>query len=72
MIFKGYSYTLRLICDGCGKEKTWKNKGEYPNTNMKGNIIEAKKEGWSIIKYTCKCPKCRKDALSERGEKNGR
>ncbi len=65
MIYQKYDYTLELNCDGCGKFKRWRNKGEYPQNNMKGNVLKAKSEGWSIIKTTCKCPECKLNKRSK-------
>lgn len=69
MIYKKYDYTLELTCDVCKKFKRWKNQGDYANPNMNGNVIKAKSEGWSIIKYSCKCPKCKDTHKSVGGKK---
>ncbi len=56
-----YDYTLELTCDKCGKTKKWRNEiDEFSrNSNMKANVDKAKSQGWSIVKHSCKCPKCK-------------
>jgi len=66
MIREEYDYLLELRCDECHTSKVWKNKGEYPHNNMRGNKIKAENEGWKIVRFKVTCPRCVRKIKKER------